>query len=357
MRVDKLLAVAAGLLLCPTLFADQITLKNGDRLTGSIEKSDEKTLVIKTEFAGEVTVQWSAIQTIKSDQQLHVGLAGGQMLVGPVSPSDGRLEIATKNAGTVSTTKDAIQVIRSDSEQAAYDAAIERLRNPHLTDFWGGYMDVGLSTTRGNSDTLSFVLGARAVRKAPRDTISVYANSIFANNKTTGTTVTTANAINGGIRMDLNVTDKMFIFGLADFQHDVFQKLDLRNVLGGGVGYHVIKTNRTLFDLSGGGAYDQAFYSIPLTVRSGEVMAGEFLSYVVSSRTSFSERFDFFPNLSDIGAYRFLFNLGATTNLNSWLGWQVTFNDGYVSNPPPLIKKNDLLLSTGLRLTFGKGAR
>lgn len=352
-----LLVVAVGFLLSPNLFADQITLKNGDRLTGSIEKSDEKTLVIKTEAAGEVTVQWSAIETIKSDQQLHVGLAGGQMVVGPVSPSDGRLEVATKNAGTVSTTKGAIQVIRSDSEQAAYDAGIERLRNPRLTDFWGGYLDVGLSTTRGNSDTLSFVLGARAVRKAPHDTISVYANSIFANNGTTGTTITTANAINGGIRMDLNVTDKVFVFGFADFQHDEFQTLDLRNVLGGGLGYHVIKTNRTLFDVYGGGAYDQAFYSTPLTIRSGEVMAGEFLSYTASKRTSFSERFEFFPNVSDIGAYRFLFNLGATTNINSWLGWQVTFNDGYVSNPPHLIKKNDLLLSTGLRLTFGKGAR
>jgi putative salt-induced outer membrane protein len=351
------LAIVVNCLLCPVLFADQITFKNGDRLTGSIQKSDDKMLVIKTESAGVVTVQWSAIETIKSDQQLHVGLAGGQMVVGPVSPSDGRLEVATKNAGTISTTKDAIQIIRSDSEQAAYDASIERLRNPRLTDFWGGYTDFALSTTRGNSDTLSFVMGARAVRKAPRDTISVYANSIFANNGTTGTTITTANAINGGIRMDLNVTDKLFVFGFADFQHDEFQKLDLRNVLGGGLGYHVIKTNRTVFDVYGGGAYDQAFYSIPLTVRSGEVMAGEFLSYAASSRTSFTERFDFFPNLSDIGAYRFLFNLGATTKLNSWLAWQATFNDGYVSNPPPLIKKNDLLLSTGLRLTFGKGAQ
>ncbi len=31
--------------LCPALlFADQIVLKNGDRLTGTIEKSDDKTL-------------------------------------------------------------------------------------------------------------------------------------------------------------------------------------------------------------------------------------------------------------------------------------------------------------------------
>ena len=61
--------------LCPAfLFADQIGLKNGDRLTGTIEKSDDKTLVIKTEFAGEVTVKWPAVQEITSTQSLHVTL-------------------------------------------------------------------------------------------------------------------------------------------------------------------------------------------------------------------------------------------------------------------------------------------
>ena len=32
--------------LSPSLFADQVTLKNGDRLTGTVVKSDGKTLVL-----------------------------------------------------------------------------------------------------------------------------------------------------------------------------------------------------------------------------------------------------------------------------------------------------------------------
>ena len=54
-------ALIALLALSSTLFADQVTLKNGDRLTGMIVKSDAKTLLIKTEFAGEVTLQWEAV--------------------------------------------------------------------------------------------------------------------------------------------------------------------------------------------------------------------------------------------------------------------------------------------------------
>jgi putative salt-induced outer membrane protein YdiY len=350
-----IVTIAAICLLSPVVFADQITLKNGDRLTGDIIRSDDKTLVLKSEFAGEVSIQWAAVEAINSTQTLHVGLKDGQTVVGTVSPKDGKVQLQTRDAGAVLTAKDSIVVIRSDKEQAAYDAALDRLQHPHLTDFWGGFLDAGLSTTKGNSDTLSFVLGAKAVRAAPSDKITVYMNSIFAKNNTTGTSVTTAHAITGGIRGDLNVSPKIFAFGFTDFEFDQFQLLDLRNVLGGGMGYHAVKTKRTIFDLSAGGAYDQAFYSTGVNQRSGVLVLGEQLSYQFSSRSSLSEQFQFFPNLSDTGQYRGTFDSSITTRLNSWLNWQVTFQDRYVSNPIPGIKKNDLLLSTGLRLTYGKG--
>jgi hypothetical protein len=65
--------------------ADQVTLKNGDQLTGSIIKADVKTLLIKTKFAGDVTVQWDAIASIELSQPLHLELKDGQTIVGLVS--------------------------------------------------------------------------------------------------------------------------------------------------------------------------------------------------------------------------------------------------------------------------------
>src|ERR1700682_3983446 len=62
--------------------ADQVTLKNGDRLTGSIVNSDGKTLLIKTEFAGDVTVQWDAITGIESSGKLNLTLKDGKRLSG-----------------------------------------------------------------------------------------------------------------------------------------------------------------------------------------------------------------------------------------------------------------------------------
>ena len=75
----------------------------------------------------------------------------------------------------------------------------------------------------------------------------------------------------------------------------------------------------------------------------------------LGARTTISEQLSFFPNLSSTGDYRVNFDATAVTKLNNWLGWQITFSDRYISDPPIGLKGNDLLLSTGLRLTFGKG--
>ena len=95
------LALIVIFLYPAALFADQIVLKNGDRLTGTIEKSDDKALIIKTEFAGEVTVEWPAVEEINSTQALTVSLSDGKTVVGRVTTSDGNLSVATANAGTV----------------------------------------------------------------------------------------------------------------------------------------------------------------------------------------------------------------------------------------------------------------
>src|SRR5271170_6068655 len=101
--------------------ADQVTLKNGDRLTGTIVKSDAKTLLIKTTFAGDVNVQWDAVSDIVSSQTLHLALKDGQTIVGTVSTTENKFDVATKETGPVSATKDAVVAVRNDAEQKVYD--------------------------------------------------------------------------------------------------------------------------------------------------------------------------------------------------------------------------------------------
>lgn len=368
-KLKFLLLLMTMALLSPALFADQVSLKNGDRLTGTIVKSDAKTLVLKTEAAGDVTFQWSAIDTIISTQPLHVGLAGGQMVVGPVATTDGQIQVTTQTAGVVTASKDAVQVIRSDSEQAAYDAAIERLQHPHLGDFWSGTLDTGLSLTRGNSATLSYNLAGRAVRQTDRDKITVYTNAVYGKNDTTSPSQVIAHQITGGVRADVNFSARWFAFAATDFNSNALQHLDLQNVVDGGIGGHLIKTKNTQFDLFAGAGYNQEFFAAytllntapppatlafpAVTQRNAEANAGEQFDTKVGSRSTFSETFNYFPNLSGPSGYRYTFNSVVSTAMSKWLGWQFSFNDNFLSNTPIGIKRNDLILSTGLRLVFG----
>ena len=57
-------------------------------------------------------------------------------------------------------------------------------------------------------------------------------------------------------------------------------------------------------------------------------------------------------DLTHTGEYRGTFTFGTVTKLNKWLGCQNSFGDVYVSEPPVGKKKNDLLFSTGLNLSF-----
>lgn len=48
------------------------------------------------------------------------------------------------------------------------------------------------------------------------------------------------------------------------------------------------------------------------------------------------------------------FDASAVTALKTWLGWHIMLSDRYLGNPVLGAKSNDVLLSTGLRLAFGK---
>ena len=364
-------AMLCAVLLHPAISrADQVTLTNGDRITGAIVKSDDKTLVIKSEIAGDVNIKWDGIAVITSTQPLHLTLKDGQTVVGTVTTEDSKFVVVTKDTGSVNAARSEVVAVRNDDEQKTYDATIERLRNPGLTDLWSGQVDTGLSLTRGNSATLTYTLAAKAVRESTRDKITVYMTDVYGVNDNTEPSQTVANEIRGGIRADININSKLFGFGLTDFDSNALQHLDLQNDIGGGAGYHAYKSKTTAFDLSAGVSYNQEYfsqYSITTTTapptttffpsstrKNAEAILGEQLDTKIGGRTTLSENFTYNPGFGSDSGYRFTFSSGAATKMNNWLAWQVTFNDGYISNPPFGIKSNDLQLSTGLRLTVGK---
>ena len=364
-------------LVSSQLLADQVVLKNGDKLSGTIVDSDGKTLTLKSEsvgevkdskFVGEVKIQWDAIQSITSSQPLYITSKDGKVLTGNVTTRDSTLDVQTVSSGEVAVPKEAVTAVRSKEQQSAYEEETYRKEHPRLRDFWGGVINTGLAVARGNTETLSYNLSAKAVRDAPKDKLALYGLVLYSNancsapssgctsTSKTNPTITTANLIGGGGRIDFNLgaSAKWFAFGQLDLLHNPFQQLRLRVAPAGGLGLHAVKSENTTLDLSVGPGLNQEYFTNAPNQTSGELLLGEVLTHNFSKAVTFNEGMQFFPNLTDTGEFRYNFTMGLNTRLTKILSWQITLANIYLSNPPPGTKTSDGVLTTGLSITFGR---
>lgn len=348
------LAILISLLVTPLIRADEIHLTNGDRISGTIVRGDQGAITVTTAYAGELRVARSAIKWIRSEKELYLTLPEGRTVVGQVD------RLATGGEETVSYTvrgRDGevlrldprrIEAIRSPKEQAEY----ERLRNPGWSNLWAGNLNFGFSLTTGNTRTNNMSLGGTLGRQTQRDKTSLYATYINARNKTGEIGVTTANAIRGGGRYESSIARRISYFGFADLEYNKIQLLDLRSVLGGGLSYAALKGPRSQLEVFGGGSWNREDYATALRRDSGEVLAGQDLTLQVNDRVRLRERFQFFPNLSRSGEFRHTLDATLTTQITSWMNWSITASNRYLSNQVPGARRNDLLLTTGLGISF-----
>jgi putative salt-induced outer membrane protein YdiY len=226
--------------------------------------------------------------------------------------------------------------------------------NPGLLEQWTGGADFGVALTKGNSDTTNLALGLALTRETLNDETNVYAASIYNRDSTNGVSRTIANTIRFGVRYDRNFNKRWFGYGFTDLERNGLQDLNLRWVLGGGVGYHAIRNERTRLDFLGGLAMNREYFKGFDNDRTSlEAQIGQTLSHQITSRMSIKEQLFFFPNLSDTGEYRVNFDTSLVTDVTKRIAWQLTLSDRYLSNPPPGLKQNDLLLTTGIRLKLG----
>ena len=74
-----ILAIIFSILLISTgtSFADEVTLENGDKLTGTIVKVEGRKLVFKTDYTGPMEIPLEKIKNIATDKPSEVHLITG----------------------------------------------------------------------------------------------------------------------------------------------------------------------------------------------------------------------------------------------------------------------------------------
>jgi putative salt-induced outer membrane protein YdiY len=346
--------IFAACLLAGSAWADQIVLKDGDRITGAIVKKDGEKLTVDSKNFGVVTLEWANVATITSETPLNVVLPGDRAVKGTIATQDGRLVV--KSSTTPETVSvDDVLAVRNDAEQRAY----ERLLRPGLLDLWAITGSLNVAGIKGNAESSTLTTPIAFVRASSTSRTTAYFNSIRSNATVNGVSVKTASAIRGGWAYNRNLTKRMFFNGFNDYEYDRFQSLDLRTVLGAGLGYEVLKNENARLALLGGAAWNRENFgpaapAVPFTRNSAEAFWGDDLAFKLNTRTALTQGFRMFNNLTNAGEYRMNFDVGASTMLMRWLTWNIAVSDRYLSNPVPGRKKNDFLYSTGFGFTFAR---
>jgi putative salt-induced outer membrane protein len=328
-------------------YAEQVTLKNGDHLTGSIVSMDGKKLVIKTTYAGEVPIDWSEVSQFSSDKQpLVVTKADKQVVSGDVT-SEGSNVLVTTAQGVQTVPRADVATMRSPADQAAYEKSL----HPGMLEGWTGGGNFGFALARGNTETTNLALGFNALRKTNNDAWVVNAASIYTNDAKTSST--TANSFGGLIRYDRNLNKKLFAYGVFSGMYDALQQLNYRFMPGGGLGYHAIATPATTLDLLGGLGYTRESYYNGTTNNLLTATLGDEFSHKLTKTTSITQNLYYLPSLNQTSNYRVNGSFGIATKINGFMTANANFLDQYASQPVPGNKNNDILFTTGVGFTFG----
>jgi putative salt-induced outer membrane protein YdiY len=318
------LVVFAGALAVggpPPALGDEVHLVNGDRLTGEIVTMEDGVLTLKTDYGGEIKIDWSKIQSLSSDTPLLVQMPGEPATFVKDFFYGGRVMVTTRKL-------DAQGPIPLADVQAINVRPIS-LR---------GTITLGGNNTQGNSDT-------KAINGAARFTIQAYRQRLFAEGKynygQAGSTVTARNSM-GSFKYDYFMTTKIFLNASVLLEQDTLQTLDLRVTLGAGVGYQLLQTNRTTLSAVVGLAYVNTHFTTEPRIQTPSNRWSIRWEHIIApERVTLFHKQDGFYDLSSGNALRINADQGVRISLYKNLFFNLEYDLRLNTQPAPGRKQVD----------------
>ncbi len=225
----SLACVAVFMGLAAPASADEVLLKNGDRITGEITVLKGGELHVKVPYSGEtVKLKWDSIQAVRSDRSQSIRMKDGSEIKGTLEiTEDGFMRI-------ISETTDPV-VVRDL-------ASVHEMNVPLIT--YRGNVSAGASYTAGNTDTVSANLDGRFMARSKKQRLTLRGDYNYG--ETDGEE--SAKNASGSIKYDFFPLQKLYTYVNSSLKYDRFQDLNLMATVGAGLGYQFLETKRT--DLS-----------------------------------------------------------------------------------------------------------
>lgn len=225
------LILAIALVLIPALAgADEVTLKNGDKISGKLVGVRGGKLQIETTHSGVVTIDWGQVAGVKTDAKARILLTTQETVEGVISPGEnGMLKVQSEGAA---------QPVIVDP------AKVKSLNEPPAQ--WHGMVDFAARATDGNTHNKGVVAQAEGIfeteeQKTLLKGIFRYASDSGDLNDQYGY---------GIAKYQHNILQDLYGYASFEVFHDKFKDIRIREVLSAGVGYLFFKDWLIFHDFS-----------------------------------------------------------------------------------------------------------
>jgi hypothetical protein len=339
---------------------DVLTFKNGEKLIGHLVRTHRKDVTFKSDMAGEVTVDWSKIQELRTGDQFAVIRNGvklrgqqdaGTVPQGPITATDQNITI-TPSAGRSPETVPVPDANFVVSEKVFQNT----LHRPGILQAWKGTMTGGVSLVEATQNSHTLTSNISLVRTTPTETwvdprdrtIIDFSSSLGKITQPATPTIKT-NIYHADAERDEYLTPRVYAFGLLSYDHNFSQGLDLQQTYGGGIGYTLIANSTSTLDVKGNFDYvRQAFAGATKNQNLIAASVGERYLRNMPRGIVLNEQLAFTPAFNNTSAYSGLGTVGLTVPAYKRLNLSAIMTDAFLNNPPPGFKKNSLQLTIGV---------
>ncbi|MFW5839087.1 MAG: DUF481 domain-containing protein [Planctomycetota bacterium] len=217
--------------------ADEVVLKDGSRLVGTVKELAGGNVIIATDFAGELSIETAKVEGITTAEAVFVELESGDRVLGTLNyvPGKGQ-QVNARNFGPRQVPVDQL----ASAWQEDTKSPAERARDKAIAEAqpkWSVQLEAGLSGQAGNTERASANGAVTVKRTTPDDRLEMYLFGDWA----TEDGQETAREIIGGVSYEADFTQRWFAFGKIELENDEFENIDLRTTVAVGVGYFFIQ--------------------------------------------------------------------------------------------------------------------
>ena len=343
---------------------DVLVFTDGEKLIGELKSATGAKVVFKSAMGFEVTVEWSKIQELHSSQPFAAVPKDLVLKGGADAPKvpQGVLQMANQTLELMPAPAAPPQTIPvANVSNVVPEPTFERaLHHQGIFEGWLGLATLGIGLTESTQQSTTITSSFAVQRSSPsedwlrlRNKTLISFNQVYGNVSQKGSPSIKTEIYRGSLERDYYLHPRLFAYGSALFEHNFSQGLDLLQSYGGGLGYSVLKSERSQLDLTAGVAFLEQQFSTPgynkkiFGSRFGETYRATFAHGII-----FAEEAGVRPAWNHPEALFAGGTASLTLPVYRRLGVNAAVLDGFINDPPPGFRKNTFQLTIGASYTI-----